>query len=53
MKHTCLVVIFVAASLGLAQAPPAQKKPLDEIQVLALLACGVPSQRLVFCCINK
>jgi len=46
MKHTCWVVIFVAASLGLAQGPPAQKKPLDEIQVVALLAGGVTSRRV-------
>jgi Flp pilus assembly protein TadD len=39
-------VILVAASLGLAQAPPGQKKPLDQIQVLSLLAGGVPSQRV-------
>ena len=46
MKRTCLLVILVGASLGLAQAPPAQKKPLDQIQVLALLAGGVPSPRV-------
>jgi Flp pilus assembly protein TadD len=46
MKRTCLLVILVTASLGLAQAPPAQKKPLDQIQVLALLAGGVPSPRV-------
>ena len=46
MRPTCLLVILVVASLGLAQAPPAQKKSLDQIQVLALLAGGVPSQRL-------
>ena len=46
MKRTCLLVILVAASLGLAQTPPAQKKPLDQIQVLALLAGGVPSPRV-------
>ena len=43
MKRACLLVILAVASLGLAQAPPAQKKPLDQIQVLALLAGGVPS----------
>ena len=46
MKRACLLVILVAASLGLAQAPPAPKKPLDQIQVLALLAGGVPSPRV-------
>ena len=46
MKRTCLLVILVAASLGLAQAPPAPKKPLDQIQILALLAGGVPSPRV-------
>ena len=46
MKRMCLLVILVAASIGLAQAPPAEKKPLDQIQVLALLAGGVPSQRV-------
>ena len=46
MKRTCLLVILVAASLGLGQAPPSPRKPLDQIQVLTLLACGVPSERL-------
>ena len=46
MKRTCQLVILVTASLGLAQAPPAQKKPLDQIQVLALLAGEVPSARV-------
>ena len=46
MKGACLLVILVAASLGLVQAPPAQMKPLDQIQVLALLAGGVPSPRV-------
>jgi len=46
MKRTCLLVILVAASIGLAQAPPAEKKPLDQIQVVALLAGGVPSHRV-------
>ena len=46
MKRACLLVILVAASLGLAQAPPAEKKPLDQIQVIALLAGGVPSERV-------
>jgi hypothetical protein len=46
MKRAFLLVILIAASLGLAQTPSAQKKPLDEGQVLAMLAGGVPSQRI-------
>ncbi len=46
MKRACLLAILVAASLGLAQAPPAQEKPLSENKVLALLAGGVSSKRI-------
>ena len=41
MKRTCLLVILVAASLGLAQAPPAQKKPFTQDQVQALARSGL------------
>jgi len=37
MKRACLLVILVAASLGLAQAPPASQKPLTKDQVLGLV----------------
>ena len=37
MKRTCLLVILVAASLGLAQAPPASQQPLTKDQVLGLV----------------
>jgi hypothetical protein len=34
------------AATGLAQTPKKEPKPLDKVQVLALLAGGVPSQRV-------
>jgi hypothetical protein len=41
MKRTCLLVILVAASLGLAQAPPAQQKPFIQDQVQGLVRSGL------------
>ncbi|MBZ5671940.1 MAG: tetratricopeptide repeat protein [Acidobacteriia bacterium] len=38
--------VLLLATIGFAQAPRTEPKPLDKIQVLALLAGGVPSQRV-------
>ena len=43
MKQVCLLLALLLADSGLAQQ---QKKPLDKVQVLALLAGGVSSQRV-------
>ena len=41
MKRACLLVILVAASLGMAQAPPAPQKPFTQDQVQALVRSGL------------
>lgn len=46
MKAKLLALILVMVATGLAQAPKPVPKPLDRVQVLALLTGGVPSQRV-------
>jgi Flp pilus assembly protein TadD len=41
-----LTVILLLAATGLPQTPKTEPKPLDRVQILALLAGGVPSKRL-------
>ncbi len=47
MKARLLALILLVGAASLAQAPRKDAKPLDKVQILALLAGGVPSQRLV------
>lgn len=46
MKAKLLALILVIAATGLAQTPKKELNPLDRVQVLALLAGGVHSQRV-------
>jgi tetratricopeptide (TPR) repeat protein len=47
VKYKLLALILVMAATGVAQTSMPVPKPLDRVQVLALLAGGVPSERLV------
>ena len=46
MRLRLAVLILLLPNIGFAQAPRAAKKPLDQVQVLALLAGGVANQRV-------
>lgn len=46
MKAKLLALILVMAATSLAPTPKKEPKPLDRVQVVALLAGGVPSERL-------
>jgi len=46
VRFRSLALILFLAATGLAQTPKKEPKPLDKVQVLALLAGGVPSQRV-------
>lgn len=47
MKYKLLALILVMAATGVAQTSTPVPKPLDRVQMLALLAGGVPTQRVV------
>jgi len=46
VRSSVILFVLILASVGLAQAPPAAKKPLDKDQVMTLVTAGMDNAQL-------